>query len=99
MSWENTSKSWKGWWSILSFFIWSALSQWNDNLLWEIGDIVHGDSISWGWWLHQDWGWSQNVSLVSFAFATGCINVDVVSDLFPLWLFWVIFLVWQEVID
>ena len=41
MSWENTSKGWKTSWSILSFFIWPALHEWDDLLLWEISDIIH----------------------------------------------------------
>ena len=67
---ENTSEGWHAWGPVSTLLIRSALAQRDDLLLGEISDIVHGDSLSWSRRLQVDWGWSEDISLMSFALAT-----------------------------
>ena len=71
VSWEDTSEGWQTRGSVPSFLVGSALAEGNDVLLWEVGDIVHGDSISRRSWLEDLGLWGQDVSLMCFAFAAG----------------------------
>ena len=68
VSWEDTSERWHAGRSVLAFLVWSALFKRDHKLFWEVGDIVHGNSFSWGSWSEKDWCWGKNISLVSFAF-------------------------------
>ena len=76
---ENTCVSWHTGWSILSFFIWSALFEQCYLLMGEISDIVHRFDSSSLRWSQNFWIRKHHVPFVRFHFNSGWTEQIVVT--------------------
>ena len=76
---ENTCVSWHTGWSILSFFIWSALLEQCDFLMGEISDIVHRFDSSSLRWSQNFWIRKHHVPFVRFHFNSGWTEHKIVN--------------------
>ena len=79
VSWENTCVSWHTGWSILSFFIRSALFKQCYLLMGEISDIVHRFDSSSLRWSQNFWIRKHHVPFVRFHFNSGWTEHIVVT--------------------